>query len=47
MERIKSALLATALALYNAGIFVALNVLLWKNHIWNKKKWTKPVMGKA
>ncbi|MFH0800555.1 MAG: hypothetical protein V2A66_10310 [Pseudomonadota bacterium] len=40
-QKIRSALLNGALFLYNAAIFVSLNILLWRNHAWNEKRWTK------
>ncbi|MFA4874564.1 MAG: hypothetical protein WC690_04410 [bacterium] len=43
MERIKSAILGATLALYNAAAFVVINVLMWKNNIWNEKRWTAPI----
>ena len=43
-ERLRSILLRTALGLYNAAAFVVLNIVGWRNALWNEKKWTpKPV----
>lgn len=40
METIKRILLKIGLALYNTVSFVVLNVLVWRNNLWNEKKWT-------
>lgn len=37
---IRSKLISAALSTYNAAIFLALNVVMWRNHLWNTKKWT-------
>lgn len=38
--KIRSKLISIALYTYDAGIFITLNVLSWRNHLWNTKKWT-------
>lgn len=40
-KKIKSILLGIVLGIYNAVVFLAMNVLLWRNHTWNTRKWTK------
>ena len=37
---IRSTLLSLTLHLYNAGAFLLLNVVLWRNHMWNERSWT-------
>jgi len=39
-EHLRSALLRAALWMYNAAAFVVLNIIGWRNALWNEKKWT-------
>jgi hypothetical protein len=41
LERIKSMLLSIALAAHNAAVVVILNIIAWRNNLWNEKRWTK------
>lgn len=40
-KKIRSILLVIVLGVYNAVVFLAMNALLWRNHTWNPRKWTK------
>lgn len=40
-NRIRSTMIGLALNTYNALAVVVLNILMWRNHLWNEKKWTK------
>jgi hypothetical protein len=42
IKPIKSLLLKIALGMHNACTFIALNILMWRNNLWKKEKWTKP-----
>jgi len=41
LERIKSILLSFALGIHNAAVVVILNVIAWRNNLWNEGRWTK------
>jgi hypothetical protein len=41
LERIKSILLSIALGAHNAAVAVILNVIAWRNNLWNESRWTK------
>jgi hypothetical protein len=41
LERIKSILLSIALGAHNAAVVVILNIIAWRNNLWNEKRWTK------
>lgn len=40
-NKIRSKALSAILWLYNAVAFLLMNVIFWRNHLWNTGKWTK------
>lgn len=40
-ERIKSSLLRIALGAHNAGVFLLMNLIMWRNNLWREERWTK------
>lgn len=40
-KRIKSLTINIALLIYNIITFISINILIWANHVWRPRKWTK------
>jgi len=40
LERIKTLALSAVLAAHNAVMFCAMNVVMWRNNLWRRKRWT-------
>lgn len=43
MRIIRSAILKIALGAYDLWVIAALNVVMWRNHMWNSRRWTTAV----
>lgn len=46
--KVRTFLIKCVLFAYNGIIFVIMNFVLWRNHAWNEKEWTKvnPIWGR-
>ncbi|HPQ80708.1 MAG TPA: hypothetical protein PLZ86_03180 [bacterium] len=47
MRKLRSILLKIALGLYDVWVISALNFVMWRNHMWNSRRWTRAVKSPA
>lgn len=40
-QKVRTIILDIFLIIYNLSAALLLNILMWKNHMWSEKKWTK------